>query len=547
MAANEQVRRSGALTRVAVLDAAERLFAARGYRGTSLEEIGREAGLSRGTPGYFFGSKQRLYGEVLDRILTRAQATLAAASARQDASVPVPELLEEIVAAHLGVLTADPTLVRLIQWETLEGHGQILGAIGAQAHSFVELIQRLAAASGISELDETTATELLDLRDRDVLVPARSCRRAGADVPPGPACPGSSRGAGEDDRRIRPDATRDSSLHACRLAGSGVRALPARLSPISGMACHRATGMACHLARGLTKADPYQGRTSTCLTVSKLPCTVLPFTDPNRYQPRLQRSPLSVEGGPAVIRRHPLRHARRAYLLPALLLAALAAASVAGSARPLAAAAATGLVGAYSFDAGSGTSLADSSGSANNGTLSGPTWTTAGKTGNALSFDGVNDWVTIADYGVARPHQRHDPRSLGEADTQDGDWRTVAFEGARGNGLAYALFSNTSNSRPTGIGRRSARARRSASSVAAHRWPPRPGRTSRRPMTARRCACTSTAPRSASQAVTGAMANSLRCRSASAATRSGPSGSPARSTTSASTTARSRSPRSRAT
>ena len=161
VAANEHVRRSGALTRVAVLDAAERLFAARGYRGTSLEEIGREAGLSRGTPGYFFGSKQRLYGEVLDRILTRAQATLAAASARvQDASMPVPELLEEIVTAHLGVLTADSTLVRLIQWETLEGQGQILGAIGAQAHSFVELIQRLAAASGISELDETTATEL---------------------------------------------------------------------------------------------------------------------------------------------------------------------------------------------------------------------------------------------------------------------------------------------------------------------------------------------------------------------------------------------------
>jgi AcrR family transcriptional regulator len=162
MATNEQVRRSGALTRVAVLDAAERLFAARGYRGTSLEEIGREAGLSRGTPGYFFGSKQRLYAEVLDRILTRAQATLAAVRARtQDASMPVPELLEQIVTAHLGVLTAEPTLVRLIQWETLEGQGRILGAIGTQAHSFVELIRRLGTASGVGEIDETTATELL--------------------------------------------------------------------------------------------------------------------------------------------------------------------------------------------------------------------------------------------------------------------------------------------------------------------------------------------------------------------------------------------------
>jgi AcrR family transcriptional regulator len=161
MAANEQVRRSGALTRAAVLDAAERLFAARGYRGTSLEEIGREAGLSRGTPGYFFGSKQRLYSEVLDRILMRAQASLADASARgQDASVPVDELLEQLVATHIGMLAAEPTLVRLLQWETLEGHGQILGAIGAQAHEFVVLIQGLGSHGG-DALDEATAVELL--------------------------------------------------------------------------------------------------------------------------------------------------------------------------------------------------------------------------------------------------------------------------------------------------------------------------------------------------------------------------------------------------
>ena len=222
MAANEQVRRSGALTRVAVLDAAERLFAARGYRGTSLEEIGREAGLSRGTPGYFFGSKQRLYGEVLDRILTRAQATLAAASARtQDPSMPVPELLEEIVAAHLGVLTAEPTLVRLIQWETLEGQGQILGAIGAQAHAFVELIQRLGTQSGIGDARRDDRDRAAHLRDRDVLVPARPCGRDGADVPPGPALPGSGRGAGEDGRRVRPHAARDAPFHARRLAASG--------------------------------------------------------------------------------------------------------------------------------------------------------------------------------------------------------------------------------------------------------------------------------------------------------------------------------------
>ena len=36
-------------------------------------------------------------------------------------------------------------------------------------------------------------------------------------------------------------------------------------------------------------------------------------------------------------------------------------------------------------------------GSGNQGLLSGPVWTSSGKNGGALSFDGVNDLVTIAD------------------------------------------------------------------------------------------------------------------------------------------------------
>jgi fibronectin type 3 domain-containing protein len=56
-----------------------------------------------------------------------------------------------------------------------------------------------------------------------------------------------------------------------------------------------------------------------------------------------------------------------------------------------------GLVGQWGFDAGIGTTAADNSGSGNVGTISGPTWTTAGRFGNALTFDGVNDLVTVAD------------------------------------------------------------------------------------------------------------------------------------------------------
>jgi hypothetical protein len=54
-----------------------------------------------------------------------------------------------------------------------------------------------------------------------------------------------------------------------------------------------------------------------------------------------------------------------------------------------------GLVGYWSFDEGRGTTAGDSSGSGNTGTLmNGPIWV-SGKSGMALSFDGVDDYVDI--------------------------------------------------------------------------------------------------------------------------------------------------------
>jgi Concanavalin A-like lectin/glucanases superfamily len=62
----------------------------------------------------------------------------------------------------------------------------------------------------------------------------------------------------------------------------------------------------------------------------------------------------------------------------------------------VAAAPPTGLVGAWGFNEGSGTTTADASGNANTATLvNGPAWV-AGKYGNGLSFDQVNDHLSVA-------------------------------------------------------------------------------------------------------------------------------------------------------
>ena len=61
---------------------------------------------------------------------------------------------------------------------------------------------------------------------------------------------------------------------------------------------------------------------------------------------------------------------------------------------------ASNLVGHWNFEEGSGTVTADQSGNGNHGTLiNGPVWS-SGITGNALSFDGENDYVDVGSFDV---------------------------------------------------------------------------------------------------------------------------------------------------
>src|SRR5687768_1754529 len=78
-ASGKAITRDAARSRAVILDAAERVFADRGFDATSLNEIAVAARVSRATPSYFFGSKEALYVAVLERVFADRQ--LAARSA----------------------------------------------------------------------------------------------------------------------------------------------------------------------------------------------------------------------------------------------------------------------------------------------------------------------------------------------------------------------------------------------------------------------------------------------------------------------------------
>jgi AcrR family transcriptional regulator len=62
-------RRDAAATRQAILEAATRRFAAQGYERAGVREIAADAGVTAALVNRYFGSKERLFAEVIERAL----------------------------------------------------------------------------------------------------------------------------------------------------------------------------------------------------------------------------------------------------------------------------------------------------------------------------------------------------------------------------------------------------------------------------------------------------------------------------------------------
>jgi len=114
-------------SRGAILDAAETVFADRGFTASSLGEIASVAGLSRATPSYFFGSKDQLYAAVLERVFEERELATEEAFrplltlARQGGAPTLRSAMRKAVSGYLDFLQRRPAFVRVIQREELAG------------------------------------------------------------------------------------------------------------------------------------------------------------------------------------------------------------------------------------------------------------------------------------------------------------------------------------------------------------------------------------------------------------------------------------------
>jgi len=147
-------------SRGSILDAAERLFAEQGFDATSLTQVGAAAGVSRGTPGYFFRTKAELYQAVLDRSLAEVRDAVRVGRERALASNESAEtILAGAVSDYFDFLAARPYFIRLIEREALTNAPPPAGVDHLSAGQ--EALAAISVELGLDDSPSGEASQLL--------------------------------------------------------------------------------------------------------------------------------------------------------------------------------------------------------------------------------------------------------------------------------------------------------------------------------------------------------------------------------------------------
>ena len=213
MPATVERERNPARSRAAILDAAERLFAEKGYDATSLSEVGAAAGSPGGRRATSSAPSRSSTTPCWSAAIRKYGRPSATGRARALASQqPAEAILAGAVSDYFDFLAARPNFIRLIERRALSGGGPV--PVGEHLSAGQEALAAISAELGLDDAPSGDAAQLLlsiialcwfhlihaqhrSARRRRL---ARRCRRARAAQaprdraraarPPGPRAPG---------------------------------------------------------------------------------------------------------------------------------------------------------------------------------------------------------------------------------------------------------------------------------------------------------------------------------------------------------------------
>ncbi|WP_435021324.1 TetR/AcrR family transcriptional regulator [Tundrisphaera sp. TA3] len=136
---SEAVRvRNPEKTKRAVLDAAERLFADRGFDGTSLREISRASSVSQPLIQHHFGSKEQLHAAVIERSIDAFVARFPESSWTSEQTLDLRAEMTRLFAFW----SENQAQLRIFGWSRLEGRSPLLKGCSDLRWALVRRIEK---------------------------------------------------------------------------------------------------------------------------------------------------------------------------------------------------------------------------------------------------------------------------------------------------------------------------------------------------------------------------------------------------------------------
>lgn len=137
----------------AILEAALVVFSQFGFRGSTLDQIAKEAGLSKPNLLYYFPSKEAIHAEVLEGLLDNWLDPLREMDENGD---PIDEILS-YMKRKLEMSRDYPRESRLFANEILQGAPRMMHAITGELKELVDskviIIRKWSAEGRIAEID----------------------------------------------------------------------------------------------------------------------------------------------------------------------------------------------------------------------------------------------------------------------------------------------------------------------------------------------------------------------------------------------------------
>lgn len=139
------------MTRTAILDSAELIFARDGLPGTRTEDIAAGSGVTKAMIHYYFDTKEALYQAVLDRVFLEREEGM---DFKRLQKLPPTEALQEFIKRLLYQMCRKPHLGPLFVLENIQNDGAYYRRSGGKLYLIlIDIVERGVADQSFREMN----------------------------------------------------------------------------------------------------------------------------------------------------------------------------------------------------------------------------------------------------------------------------------------------------------------------------------------------------------------------------------------------------------